>query len=43
MSGFWSSETLQRRLPELVDPYNALTSSSLCIRTLHGKSSMGHK
>lgn len=23
MSGFWSSETLERRLPELVDPYNA--------------------
>lgn len=23
MSGFWSSETLKRRLPELVDPYDA--------------------
>ncbi len=24
MSGFWSSETLERRLPELVDPYDDL-------------------
>ena len=23
MSGFWSSETLQRRLPTLIDPYDA--------------------